>query len=78
MNHTDEAITLAGEIAGEVYYPRVADAVALAIRYCALHATPLDDDQCTALYRATFEAGDGVMADIAHQVDLFAMRQVRA
>jgi len=71
---SDEALEVAGQIASECFYPRMADAVAMTIRYCAMHATPLDDDQCTQLYRATFEAGDGVMDSIAAEIDGYALR----
>ncbi len=73
---SDEALEVAGLIASETFYPRLADTVAMTIRYCALYATPLDDEQATALYRATFESGDGVMDAIAQQIDLYAVRQI--
>lgn len=68
---------LAGRITSDIWYPRMADLVALVITHCTLHATPLDDDQATQLYRAAFEAGDGVFSEIAHAVDTDAVLAFR-
>lgn len=74
--HSDDALSLAGRIASEVLYPRMADAGALAVRYCALHATPLDDDQVTQLIRAAIDAADGAMHDIAREADTETARRL--
>ena len=66
---SDDAMRLAGQIVTDIWYPKMADLVALAITHCTLHATPLDDDQATQLYRAAFEAMDGVFSAIAHAID---------
>ena len=67
--HSDDAMRLAGQIATQLWYPRIADLVALAITHCTLNKTPLDDDQATQLYRAALEAGDGIYDAIAHMID---------
>lgn len=74
--HSHDAEGIAGIIAVRVWYPRVADAVAGAIRHCALEGCALDDDQTTQIYRAVMEAGDGVLEQISLAVDEFLGRRL--
>lgn len=73
---TDEAIEVAGFIAAAVHYPRMADLVAHAIRYCAQEGCALDDDQATQLYRAMAETSDGVARAIASEIDAYSVRLI--
>lgn len=69
MTRSDEAQALAGHIACGVWYPRAAEFISYAIRFCTMDAEPLTDSQCEQIYRAAFEAGDGVLDSIAGVLD---------
>ena len=69
MASSDDALALAGQISGNCVYPRFADFITRAIMHCAGDAQPLSEEQIEQLYRASFEAGDGLLEQVAHTID---------
>lgn len=69
MRLSDETTDLANCLATDVFCARMADFVAKAITHCQGDLCPLTIEQQEQLYRAAFEAGDGVGADIARGIE---------
>jgi hypothetical protein len=67
--HSDEALSLAGDICCSCVYPRIADLVASAKKYCDWDACPLTIEQEEQLIRAVAEATDGMLDRVAGCVD---------
>lgn len=80
MPYSEQAQELGDRIAERVWYPRVADAVAKAIQNCADERCPLSEEQQAQIFRAMFEAGDGVFNQItltiADEVDQISARRL--
>lgn len=68
-DQSEWAVDLANLLHSEVWAPRMADFVSKAIQHCAGDSEPLSLEQQEQLYRAAFEAGDGITMDTAHVID---------
>lgn len=67
--HSDDAKRLAGDIACSIVYPRFADMIVTAQRYCGWDGCELRDEQVEQITRAMVEALDGTLDAITGCID---------